>query len=272
VSAVTLTLRDGIVARVDVAGVTPDRLASLSEAEIAQLSAWIDGREARLGDAFLVAGGGSLDVRVVGACSAVDGLGADMRAGALTIDGDAGSRVAAGMAGGVVRVTGSVADEAGLAMSGGTLRVDGDAGDRLGAARAGASKGMSGGEIVVGGAAGADAGARLRRGLIVVMGSVGAEAGRAMVAGSLVVFGAISGAPGRGNKRGSIVALGNVAVPATYRYACTYEPPHLRLTLTYLRRAHGLSIDERVVAGTYRRYCGDAGAPGKGEILEWVRA
>jgi formylmethanofuran dehydrogenase subunit C len=269
---VTLTLRDGLTGRVDATGLTPDRLATLSEAEIARLPLWVDGGEARLGDAFVVTGGGSQDVRVVGACSAVDGLGAEMRAGTLTIDGDAGARVAAGMTGGSVLVAGSVGDDAGLAMSGGTLRVDGLAGHRLGAAPPGASKGMSGGEIIVGGAAGNEAGARMRRGLIVVSGAVGSEAGRAMVAGSLVVFGAIAGAPGRGNKRGSIVAAGRVAVPATYAYACTYEPPHVRLTLTYLRRQYGLPIEERFVVGAYRRYCGDAGVPGKGEILEWVSA
>lgn len=271
-SGVTLTLRDGITARVDATGVTPDRLASLPEAQVAQLPVWIDGREAHVGDAFHVTGGGSLDVRVVGACSTVDGLGADMCAGALTIDGDAGSHAAAGMTGGTVRVTGSVGDDAGLALAGGTLRVDGNAGHRLGAARPGASKGMSGGEIVVAGRAGDEAGARMRRGLIVVRGPVGEEAGRAMVAGSLIVFGPIAGVPGRGNKRGSIVAAATVAVPPTYGYACTYEPPHLRLTLTYLRRQYGLPIEECFVVGAYRRYCGDAGVPGKGEILVFADA
>ncbi len=271
-NAVTLTLRDGVTEHVEAGGVTPDCVAALSEAQIARLPLWVAGREARVGDVFRVAGAGSTQVRVVGALATVDGLGADMRAGDLIIDGDAGARVGAGMCGGVVHVTGSVADDAGLAMAGGVLRVDGNAGDRLGAARPGASKGMTGGEIIVAGAAGADAAARLRRGLVVVAGSVGAEAGRAMVAGSLVVFGAIAGEPGRGNKRGSIVAAGGVTVPATYRYACTFEPPHLRLTLTYLRRQYGLPIDERFVRGAYRRYCGDAGVPGKGEILEWAGA
>lgn len=271
-SAVTLTLRDGVTERVDAGGVTPDRVAALSDAQIARLPLWVAGRQACVGDVFQVAASGRTQLRVVGSLATVDGLGAEMRAGDLIVDGDAGDRVGAGMRGGIVRVTGSVADDAGLAMAGGTLRVGGRAGDRLGAARPGASKGMTGGEILVAGAAGVDAAARLRRGLVVVVGSVGADAGRAMVAGSLVVFGAIAGAPGRGNKRGSIVALGGVTVPATYRYACTFEPPHLRLTMTYLRRQYGLSIDEQFVGGAYRRYCGDAGVPGKGEILEWAGA
>ena len=32
-------------------------------------------------------------------------------------------------------------------------------------------------------------------------------------------------------------------VPSTYRYACTFRPPHLRVTLTYLVRRYGLSFD-----------------------------
>lgn len=115
-----------------------------------------------------------------------------------------------------------------------------------------------------------DPGSRARRGLIVVSGNAGAGAARAMIAGTIIVLGRVSDGAGSGNKRGSIVAVGGIAVPPTYRYACTYRPPHIRLTMTYLARRHGLNVDLRVVDGRYRRYCGDAGEPGKGEILEWV--
>jgi hypothetical protein len=40
--------------------------------------------------------------------------------------------------------------------------------------------------------------------------------------------------------------------------------------LSYLRQRHGLAIDDRMIDGHYKRYCGDAGNPGRGEILEWV--
>jgi formylmethanofuran dehydrogenase subunit C len=153
-------------------------------------------------------------------------------------------------------------------MAGGALRITGDAGHRVGAAAAGASKGMTGGEIVVNGSAGSEAAARARRGLVVVGGDVGGEAARAMIAGTLVVLGRTGANPGRGSKRGSIIAIGGIEIPSTYRYACTYQPPHVRLTMTYLRRQYGLTIDDRVLTGRFRRYCGDAGDPGKGEILE----
>ena len=166
-----------------------------------------------------------------------------------------------------VRIEGMLTHVDGLAagMSGGELIVAGDVGGRLGV-------GMTGGEIIVRGSAGAGAGARVRRGLVVVTGDVGGDAGRGMIAGTLVVFGRTGADPGQSLKRGTIVAIGAIDVPQTYRYACTFQPPHIRLTMTYLRRQHHLAIDDDVVTGRYRRYCGDLGAPGKGEILALVPA
>jgi formylmethanofuran dehydrogenase subunit C len=129
---------------------------------------------------------------------------------------------------------------------------------------------MTGGEIVVDGAAGADVAARARRGLVVVGGSTGPDTARSMIAGTVVVIGRTGPHPGRGSKRGSIVALDGIDVPSTYIYACTFEPPHVRLLLTYLRRTFALTVPESAVDGVYRRYCGDAGDPGKGEILELI--
>jgi formylmethanofuran dehydrogenase subunit C len=126
---------------------------------------------------------------------------------------------------------------------------------------------MTGGEIIVSGSAGVRAGERMRRGLIVVGGDAGEHAAHAIIAGTLVVVGRTAAHPGRGNKRGSIVAVGGVDVPATYRYACTYQPTYLRLLFHDLRRRHQLPLDDTTIGGRYRRYCGDAGEPGKGEIL-----
>jgi len=76
---------------------------------------------------------------------------------------------------------------------------------------------------------------------------------------------------GQFNKRGSLVALGPVDVPSTYTYACTYEPGFIRLLLTHVSRRHGLAIPPGALDGSYRRYCGDVGGIGKGEILALVR-
>jgi formylmethanofuran dehydrogenase subunit C len=267
---VTLTLRAPPAAPVDVSGVALDRLGALGASEIAVLPVWIGSRTAKLGDFFDVTGERSASVRIVGELAWVHGIGTGMAGGTLVIEGDAGRGVGAGMRGGTLEVMGSVGDDAGVAMSGGTLRVHGNAGARLGGAFPGAAKGMSGGEIVVTGSAGAEALARGRRGLVVVAGDVGERAARAMIAGTLVVLGRTAQRPGRLSKRGSIVAVGEIPIPLTYQYACTYRPAFVRLMMTYLRRRYGLAIDERIVGGTYRCFRGDAGDPGKGEILQWV--
>jgi formylmethanofuran dehydrogenase subunit C len=266
---VALTLRAAPPDRLEVEGLTADRCAELSAHEIAHLSVWTGARRASVGDFFDVRGERASCLRVEGSLARVDGLAAGNAGGEVIIDGDAGARVGASMTGGRVEVRGAVGHEAGLAMGGGVLRVHGDAGDRLGSATAGASKGMTGGEIVVAGAAGADAAVHMRRGLVVIGGHAGENVGRAMIAGSVIVLGRVGAAAGRGNRRGSIIAVGTIEVPQTYRYACTFEPPHVRLTMTYLRRRYGLVIDDAVVSGRYRRYCGDAGEPGKGEILAY---
>jgi formylmethanofuran dehydrogenase subunit C len=102
------------------------------------------------------------------------------------------------------------------------------------------------------------------------MADVAGQAGVGIIAGTVIVFGDAGPAPGRWSKRGSIVALGSVRIPPTYRYACTYQPDHLRLTLLRLRKRYGLAVDERYVSGSYRRYSGDLADLGRGEILAWT--
>ena len=61
-----------------------------------------------------------------------------------------------------------------------------------------------------------------------------------------------------------------MTVPATYRYACTYQPVHLRLMLSRLKTRYGLPVEGRHLTGFYRRYSGDLAELGKGEILAWT--
>lgn len=265
--AITITLRAPLDQRIEMDAVTPDRLASLSERDIAHLPVWTGRRRGPLGDFFDVRGGHSARVRLEGDLRRVDGLGSGTGGGEMIVEGSVGSRLGASMTGGWIEVQGDAGDECGLAMAGGVVRILGNAGNRVGAATAGASKGMSGGEIVVSGSVGDEAAARMRRGLVVVAGSAGGDAGRAMIAGTLLLIGPSGARPGRGSKRGSIVALDGIDVPPTYRYVCTYQPPHVRLFLLSLRRRHRLAIDEEAINGRFRRYSGDAAEIGRGELL-----
>jgi formylmethanofuran dehydrogenase subunit C len=148
--------------------------------------------------------------------------------------------------------------------------IEGDVGARAGAAPLGFKRGMTGGELVVRGSVGPEVGATMRRGLIVVGKKAGDHAGIGMIAGTVVVFGAAGADPGLWSKRGTVIALGRITPPATYVYACTYQPVHLRLLLTRLAVRYGMPVRPRYLKGFYQRFSGDMAELGKGEILTWA--
>jgi formylmethanofuran dehydrogenase subunit C len=250
---VILTLRAPLEHRLEADAIVPDHFPPLGARAIAGLPVWYGGRPAALGDFFTGTGERSDRVLVQGDCARAVGLGAGMASGELVIEGAAGR-------------------DAGVAMAGGVIEIRGTAGDNAGGAPPGAARGMTGGVIVIRGDAGAETGARMRRGLIVVTGDAGQGTGRGMIAGTVVIFGAAGPGTGRWIKRGSIVSFGAIARPASFRYACTYRPPHIRLLLRYLATRHGLLVTDAQVGGRYHRYSGDLAELGTGEILEWAGA
>ena len=238
--------------RVDCSAVLTAPWAALTADELARRTVELE-RDGRvpLGDLFEVKGNPAGRVRFTGDLSQVD-------------------RLAAGLSEGTVTVEGNLGHEAGMGMAAGALVIEGNAGERTGAAAPGFKRGMTGGELIVRGSAGADAGASMRRGLLVIGGSAGERAGLNMIAGNIVVFGVAGRDAGLWSKRGSIAALGGITPPATYVYACTYQPIHLRVMLLRLQTIYGIRIRKRQLAGLYRRYSGDLAELGKGEILEWM--
>jgi formylmethanofuran dehydrogenase subunit C len=246
-----LSLREPLRQRVDARGVAWAALPGLDAGAIGRQVVWLEGVGAvPLDDLFEVSGDVGARTRLVGDLALMDGIGAGLTGGELIVEGNAGSCVGGRMSGGVIDIRGNV-------------------GPRVGGAEAGAKRGMLGGEILVRGSADREAGTGMRRGLIVIQGDVGRHAGRGMLAGSLVVFGSLGIDPGLFSRRGSIVALGAYDPPAAYRYACTYRPPHLRVTLSYLKSRHGVPVTPAQIAGAYRRYSGDLAELGAGEILAW---
>ena len=248
----TLTLRRPLQQRVDASAVAWDALPGLDAGAIEEQELWIDGAgRSRVGDLFEVSAASGGQVRLMGDLALMDGIGAGLASGALVVEGNAGWYLGQGMRGGAIEVRGS-------------------AGPQAGAALPGAKRGMTGGEIVIRGSAGPGLGSGCRRGLIAVEGDVGEGAGRAMLAGTVVAFGAIGAEPGLWSKRGSLVALRSVSPPATYRYACTYRPSYLPVTLGYLKRRYGCPVRPEHLTGLYRRYSGDLAELGAGEILVWT--
>lgn len=245
-------LKSPLKQRADFSELLADPWTSLSAQTMAERPVYLerDGRVA-LGDLFAISGKPDGRIRFDGDLDLVDRLGA-------------------GLSGGEVTVAGNVGMEAGLGMSGGVLVIEGDAGPRAGAAPLGFKRGMTGGELIIRGSAGPEAGATMRRGLLVIGRTAADRTGLGMIAGTIIIFGAAGDDTGLWSKRGSVVALGRITPPATFAYACTYQPIHLRLMLTRLGVRHKLSIHRRHLTGLYRRYSGDLAELGKGEILVWT--
>ena len=248
----TARLKGSLKQRVDCSAVLTASWTTLTADELALRTVELE-RDGRvpLGDLFEVKGNPAGRVRFTGDLSQVDRLAAGLSEGTVTVDGNLGN-------------------EAGLGMAAGALVIEGNAGERTGAAAPGFKRGMTGGELIVRGSAGAEAGASMRRGLLVIGGTAGERAGLSMIAGNIVVFGVAGRDAGLWSKRGSIAALGGITPPATYVYACTYQPIHLRVMLLRLQTIYGIRIRKRHLAGLYRRYSGDLAELGKGEILEWM--
>jgi formylmethanofuran dehydrogenase subunit C len=248
----TARLTSPLRQRADFAEVLAEPWAALAALAIAERPVYLelDGR-VTLGDLFEITGSPGEEIRFQGDLKLADRLGSGLSAGRVVVDGNVGN-------------------EAGLGMSGGTLVIEGNAGDHAGAAPPGYKRGMTGGELIIRGSAGSEAGAFMRRGVVVIGGDAGARAGLGMIAGTVIIRGEAGQDTGLWSKRGSVVALGPITPPATYVYACTYHPIHLRLILTRLRTHHGISIHRRHLTGLYRRYSGDFAELGKGEILEWT--
>jgi formylmethanofuran dehydrogenase subunit C len=249
--AVVVTLRAALERPLEASCIAADRFAALGEREISGLPVRHDGRAGVLGDFFTIRGERAARVRVIGSLDAAEGIGTGMRGGELVIEGNVGR-------------------DLGLGMTGGTVDVHGNAGANAAGATPGAARGVTGGEVVIRGSVQSGAAAGMRRGLMVVMGDAGRGTGKSVVAGTIVVFGSIAPGAGRFLKRGSIVGFHEIERPATFRYACTYRPPHLRVLFLYLRRRFGLPVAEAHVTGRYHRYSGDMAEVGRGEILQWA--
>ena len=125
---------------------------------------------------------------------------------------------------------------------------------------------MQGGQIFVHGNCKNETGGAMRRGLVVIAGNSGDFTGLNMVAGTVIVLGEMGIRTGASMKRGSIISMKPTRIIPTFTYSCTYNPIFLRFYLNYCREV-GFEIDDAWLNGNYQRWCGDAMALNKGEIL-----
>lgn len=265
-SPLVLTLRTRPAQRIDMAPLTASALAGKTVSDIGKIELWSGNRSLKLADAFSISGDVGSEIEIRNSCDQLDRVGAGLSEGRLVVKGDAGGYLGARMSGGTIVVEGNAGAWVGTGMTAGLVQVNGNVGDFLAAAIPGDHQGMKGGAIVVSGNAGDRAGDRLRRGSVLIEGNAGAYCGSRMVAGTLAVWGKVGKSPGFAMRRGTLLLREKPEILPTFNDCGEYPLSFLTLLARSWRRLPGkfagLPDGLRV-----RRYMGDLGNGGRGEIL-----
>lgn len=249
----------------DVGSLSPERLRGMNESAIGNLPM---AGSARLGDCFSISGSDSDHLVLHGGRARLDNVGKGMQSGRITVDGNCGNFAGHGLRGGTVSIRGNAGEYAGCEMRGGMLEVAGDTGHFTGAAQAGNMQGMRGGHLLIHGNAGDRTGDRMRRGLILVGGDVGAYCGSRMLAGTIAVKGRAGAMPGLALRRGTLVLDRLPAdMLATFQDCGVHRLLFLHLIEKDLQRLGPPFSRFLPIATQVRRFCGDLGSGGTGEIL-----
>jgi formylmethanofuran dehydrogenase subunit C len=272
VTALTLSLRDEPVHRIDLSAVRPDRLSGATPEKIARLGLSCGNRRMQVGELFEITGEDPQDLVIRNSCARLDAIGAGMETGRIRVYGNTGDYLGMGMRGGNIEVHGDSGHWTASGMHNGMIHLRGSCGDFAGAAIPGDHRGMRGGTLLVTGNAGDRTGDRMRRGYILIEGDTGDYCGARMVAGTIAVLGKVGIAAGYGMRRGTLLFRQlPPSLPATLNDCGEHRLGFLHLLLDSFADLD--SRFSRLDKGQLRvrRYAGDLACDGKGELLVWVR-
>ena len=251
---------------VDLRGVTPLALASLSSTEIERLLVGHGNTLVPLAEFFHVQARDDDALVFAADLSRFDRVGWLMDGGRLVVEGSVGDHAGGCMRGGELAVSGDAGALAACEMAGGTLTVAGSVGDFAASTLPGSMDGMRGGTLVVKGSAGARFADRMRRGTALVFGDAGDFLASRMVAGSIAVGGRCGAHVGYGMRRGSVVLAGPAPeMPATFVPAVASAEVFWQLLARDLARHGGVFAD--LPSRGIERQLGDLAAGGKGELI-----
>jgi formylmethanofuran dehydrogenase subunit C len=268
-SSLTLRLRTSLRFRIDASTLTPERLSGQTAASIARLELPLGRRTTALGELFDVSGNAADTLVFEGDCERLDRIGAGLTAGAVRVEGNCGAYVGLAMRGGEIVVSGSVGAYAACGLAGGTLRIGGSAGEFLGAALPGEHRGMRGGVVIVRGNVADRAGDHMRRGLILIEGNCGDYCGARMGGGTIAIAGRCGERPGYAMRRGTLVFRSDPPVAGPTFNDCGVQPLGF---LSLLAKSWRDAPKFAALAGSdvrARRWVGDLGFGGQGELLHW---
>ncbi len=260
--------------RLDMRPLTESNVLTKGPEAVARLRVVAGSRKIPLGDLFTVKGApfsGHDDDQLVitGGSAKLDGLGAGWSAGHLLIEGDCGDHLGEEMTGGRIQLAGDAGSGVGRGMAGGRIDIAGQAGDGVGSALLGQRVGMTGGVICIRGRAGARLGERMRRGSILVAGDVGAHCASRLIAGTICVLGTTGPGLGLLMRRGTVLLSSKPKILApTFQDCGSHDLPFFALLMKYIADFGGPFAGVSRKAGRcLRKYAGDIGVGGQGEIL-----
>lgn len=264
-SALTFTLKKTLAQKLDVSALTPDLLADKSPAEVSATPLPYGKQTLRADEFFDISGTDSKQIVFENANTKIDYIGAGLKTGSITINGDAGAFLGFQMKQGEIVLNGNAADFAACAMAGGLLRINGNVGDFLGAALIGDKKGMKGGTVLVSGNTGERTGDQMRRGMILIEGNAGKYCASRMLAGTIGVLGDVGEYVGYGMRRGTLLLTKKPQMHSTLQDCGTHTLPYLSLMFKSFNTLP--SKFAKINQNRAQRYAGDLANDGKGEIL-----
>jgi formylmethanofuran dehydrogenase subunit C len=252
--------------RVDLRGVTPVALASLSTHAVERFQVAHGNALVPLAEFFHVEPRADETLEFAADLARFDRVGWQMDGGRLVVAGSVGDYAGGCMSGGELDIQGPAGALAGCEMAGGTLTIAGDAGDFAASTLPGSMDGMRGGTLVIRGRAGARFGDRMRRGTAIVFGDAGDFVASRMVAGTIAIGGRIGAHPCFGMRRGSVI-LANAAPACSPTFVATVAdvPVFWQLLARDLARHGGVFGD--LPARRIERRLGDLAADGRGELI-----
>lgn len=254
---ISLIVRRNLQLPIDAPEITPNLLATKSEAEIQNLKIWEGNAKIDLGQVFQVSEKTDRDtnqtsIRIVGNAAKVRRIGYRMAAGSIVIDGNAGMYLGEEMSGGSILVTGNADPWLGVKMKGGQIEVKGNAGDLVGAGYRGTTRGMSGGSILIHGNSGDEIGCWMRNGTIRVKGDTGFMPGIHMSGGTILVEGNCRGRAGAQMRGGKIIVTGHT--------------PSILPSLAFEDIQQKVKFGEEKIPGPFYLFSGDLNEDGKGKV------
>jgi formylmethanofuran dehydrogenase subunit C len=264
-SILTLKLKAAPDQRIDLAGVTPAKLAAMSQGDIENIAIGTSRRAVKLGDLFSLSGTPGDTLVIEGGAGRLDGIGAELDAGAIIVEGEAGAYAGRRMRGGTLDIRGAAGPFLASGLRGGLVLAK-SAGDLVGAPRVGERFGMMGGTVVVAGDVGERAGDRMRRGAIIAKGRFGPSAGSRMMGGTLWTETGFGAMPGPLMRRGTLIGPSVERLLPTFADAGMHDLNVLRLISRYFSELLGAQAPAPL-PHKVRRISGDLATIGKGEIL-----